>query len=92
MEIGLEEIQREKTHLEEMMGLRRQCRWTVHLQRRLRAGWTVPVTSWMTKERQMGGSRIASAFVVCRTEKVGVPVTMLGHVSRRAAIAHEFCL
>lgn len=52
----------------------------------------VLVASWMTEERQMGESRITPISVVCRAEKMGGPVTKLGHISRRATTALELCL
>lgn len=60
------------------------------MQRCLRAGWTVPVTSKMIGERQMDESRVTSIFMVCIAEKVGVPGNR--HIGRRATIAPEFCL
>lgn len=50
------------------------------------------MAGWMTEERQMDESRITSLLVVCRVEKMQVPGTKLGHISRRVTIALELCL
>lgn len=52
----------------------------------------VPVTSWMTGDTRMDESRSASISMGRRAEKIGVPVTQLGHSGGRATAAPELCL